>query len=731
MMLHRNPTIFFTPPCLLGAGVELATMAAAGGQYSATWMLPYTLAATLLLALAVAIMVVVQAFRHHYNVTPFLPAIVLAVASLTVHAALGRPGVMAQEHWDSTLAMTLPALLLYLALPLAAISLLLAIRGARAGSPLSMHAYGHGMLYRIDHSAMARLNPDARVNAPQGVGNAAPHQAKTQVANTPAEPERPYRAKPAISRFAQLHGNQELKDSLLEAGGEWRDKGKNGILLFGPPGTGKTVFGAALAGELGIPFIYVTFGDMASKWINETTERLVAIFNAAIEQQPCMLFIDEIDAVLKDRRKLSAGGSEEYERIVATFLGRATALQGSQVLLVAATNYIDRLDEAAIREGRFDFKINVPVPDAPARRHLIEARMRANRCTTDEDTLSRLTRRWAGFNAPRIISAANIACELGRNEAAAPLPLQSSPAPESTDAPSKKRRWGKPVVTGSAQPVLAAPAAPVLPLEFNHFYRALRKIQGRKGGAPEGALSLAEMFLDPEPAARLSEISSQLSRVDDIERLGGSIPKGILFYGPPGTGKTATAMALARACGWSFIERNGRDLMREGEIEKLRAEASDLRPAIVFLDEADDILADRSYSGVKSATNELLTLMDGAGGLLQDVVWIAATNHPEGIDSAALRGGRFEQKVPFAPPGDDTLLRMILAWAQAHASDVAEEPANWAAKCFEHMRGQTPANVQSILRLANNMAVAKHIGAGLPRAVTTEHVAAAATEIGQ
>jgi transitional endoplasmic reticulum ATPase len=697
MILHRNPTIFFTPFCLLGAAIEYSAMS--GDHYEPTWMLPYTLAATCMLAIAVAAMLVVQVVRHEFNVTPFLPALVLVAASVVMMMALAKPGVLAAEHWDSPLVATLYRAILFGFLPLALLSLLAATRAAVYRLPLSRHSFGTGRMYRVEPAAAVMFGVQVKEKAVAPVGQ--------QPASVQAPQPQPYPALPAKITFADLYGNQDLKDSLIEAGREWREKGKNGVLLFGEPGTGKTAFGEALAGEMGIPFIYVTFGDMASKWVNETTERLVAIFNAANAQQPCMLFIDEIDAVLKDRRSLSAGSSEEYERIVATFLGRATALQGSRVLLVAATNYIDRLDDAAIREGRFDFKVQVPLPDGPARRHLVEARMAANACTTDDETLDRLTRRWGGFNVPRIIACTNTACELGRADAGHPALRPGQFNRSASDA-----------------------APPAVVLDYPHFYRALRKIQGRKGGAPEGAKSLDDLFLDDEPAARLREISSQLSRVDDIERMGGSIPKGILFYGPPGTGKTATAMALARACGWSFIERNGRDLMREGEIDKLRGEASDLRPAIVFLDEADDILADRTYSNFKSVTNELLTLMDGAGGMLQDVVWIAATNHPEGIDSAALRGGRFEQKVAFGPPGDQTLLRMVMAWASEHAADLAEDPASWAAKSFEHVRGQTPANVQSILRLANNLAVTKHLANGASRAVTVGHVAAAAGEVG-
>src|SRR6185312_5036420 len=140
------------------------------------------------------------------------------------------------------------------------------------------------------------------------------------------------------------------------------------------------------------------------------TENLVALFDAAVSQAPCALFVDEVEAVLEDRSQ-RASQTEESGRLIATFLARATALQGSQVLLMVATNYIDRLDPAAVREGRLDFKIEVPLPDDAARRGLIEARLAKAACSTDSATLARLSRRWAGFNVPRIIAVIDTACE--------------------------------------------------------------------------------------------------------------------------------------------------------------------------------------------------------------------------------------------------------------------------------------------------------------------------------
>jgi transitional endoplasmic reticulum ATPase len=681
-MIHRNATVYFTAPCLVTALIEWSALGAT--NYAPTWLLGNILVpSAVLLAVAVAITLVSQVEQtrasNRLNVTSFLPGVTLVFAAVVIMSAIHQPITAKAEGW--THAWTMPVLwigtLVILCLGVASVFLAL----VNHGRPVSLHAFGEGRMYRaspeaINHAlngARAQAKAEPKSNQPGGEN----HQESTSASKYPA-------VKPSLT-FADLYGNNDLKNQLAEAAQSWRTKGKNGVLLFGPAGTGKTAFGEALAGELGLGYIYVTFGDVASKWINQTTEQLVALFKAAAEQQPCVLFIDELDAVIKDREQ-STGSYDEYERIVAVFLDWMVRLRGSKVLVVAATNHINKIDSAAIREGRFDFKIEVPVPDADARRYLIETRVSANGCTVSTDTLVRLVRRWGGFNVPRIIDGSNMACELAKDE-------------------------GK------------------TSLDYAHFYAALRKIQGRKAGVPEGALRLSDLYMNKEPTRRLQELASQLTRIDDIERLGGSVPTGLLFVGPPGTGKTATAMALARECGWTFIERNGRELMQPGEIDKLRNAASDLRPAIVFIDEADDILADRQYSGAKHYTNELLTLMNGAGGTLQDVLWVAATNHPEGIDSAAVRGGRFEQKIPFGLLDDENTLRMIGAWTNKHADVISEAPDSWALKARERLRGQTPSNIKAALELANNMAVSKHVTWNVAREVSMDHLNDAIAEL--
>jgi MoxR-like ATPase len=145
---------------------------------------------------------------------------------------------------------------------------------------------------------------------------------------------------------------------------------RNGILLFGPPGNGKTTFAEALAASFKKPLITLTIGDATSMWIGQTTERIRAAFELAHKISPCVLFIDEIDAFLVNRAKVAQAESKTA-KITAQLLTEIVNLRKTGSLIIGATNNFDTLDPAAVRDGRFDFKREVPAPDAPARLALL------------------------------------------------------------------------------------------------------------------------------------------------------------------------------------------------------------------------------------------------------------------------------------------------------------------------------------------------------------------------
>lgn len=474
-------------------------------------------------------------------------------------------------------------------------------------------------------------------------------------------------------KFKDIHGMAAVKARLKEAAQDVvapREKGKekrNGILLFGEPGTGKTFFAEALAGELGVPLLQLSYSDVASQWVGKKTERIKAAFDQARQQQPCVLFIDEVDSFLEARDGGRDDGIKEDRDVVNALLTLMVDLRCCRVLLVAATNHLDRLDAAGIREGRFDFKVEVPLPDTEARVGLLRMGLAKNLPETkvEDAVIESVARRWNGFNSKRILAVTQ------------ELPYQIELA-------------GK----GGGNP------------GFEDFMAALRLLQGRKGEVPEDAKSLDELVLTESTREMIDLIAGRMADPEHTEAHGGTLPTGVLFYGPPGTGKTATCKALAKSIDWAFLPATGADLARDPKaLDKLYAKAKELRPAIIFIDEADELLKNREFSGNTEATNKLLTIMDGVRDRVRDIVWISATNNPDLIDPALLRGGRFTEKVLFELPGTQRLLGHLRGWLDQRKVQLE---AGLTPEDFAELIGdQSIANAEAVVQAALNRAVSR------------------------
>lgn len=243
-------------------------------------------------------------------------------------------------------------------------------------------------------------------------------------------------------------------------------------------------------------------------------------------------------------------------------------------------------------------------------------------------------------------------------------------------------------------------------ISYEDLQVALRTLQGRAGKFPENTPTLDQLVLASEARTRLESLAHRMARIVDIEAMGGSVPRGVLFFGPPGTGKTLCARSLAKTAQWAFLPVSGLDLLSNPErIDEILDEASELRPCVVFIDEADDVLADRRMSQSSVVTNKLLSAIDGSTGRIPDVLFIAATNHPEAMDAAALRGGRFTEKVAFNLPDQVTVLDYLTQWQQRSKARMATDVS--LAKTAQQLAGQPLANVQEIMQMAVNQAIGR------------------------
>lgn len=511
-----------------------------------------------------------------------------------------------------------------------------------------------------------RKGPLARDAARLRVAVAMQGDASSGITDPVARISRPTRT------FLDIHGHVQLKERLLRAGrtviasrgSRGSHAPRNGILLHGEAGNGKTVFAEALAGELRLPLLTLSYSDVASRWVGEKTSRVRAAFQEATRHQPCVLFLDEVDSFLESRDSGDATVKEDRD-LVNALLTLIVDIRSSNVLLIAATNHLERLDPAAIREGRFDFKIEIPPPDLEARIGLLQDALSLHlpQVPVDRDVIESVARRWNGYSTKRILAIVEELPTVMRNR------QSRNPA-------------------------------------FPDFIEALRSVQGHAVSRLETVRPMGELVLSDRTRRGLQGILTRMGDPEHTERHGGTLPSGILFFGPPGTGKTATAKALAKELGWTFLTATGAELSRDlGALRHLEAKAKELRPTVIFVDEADELLRHRDFSAATNASNKLLTLMDGAGDRVRDVIWIAATNHLEQIDPAFLRGGRFSEKIAFELPSRTVLEMHLAGWLRSR--NVLLEPSLEVAGLVDLLGETSIADGEAVAQAALNVAIGR------------------------
>ena len=206
--------------------------------------------------------------------------------------------------------------------------------------------------------------------------------------------------------FKDVAGVDEEKEELqeivefLKSPKKFTDMGARipkGVLLVGQPGTGKTLLAKAVAGEAGVPFFFISGSDFVEMFVGVGASRVRDLFEQAKKNAPCIIFIDEIDAVGRQRGAGLGGGHDEREQTLNQLLVEMDGFSTNEgVIVLAATNRPDVLDKALLRAGRFDRQIVVSNPDVKARQQILEVHARKKRLADDVD-LSIIARNTAGF----------------------------------------------------------------------------------------------------------------------------------------------------------------------------------------------------------------------------------------------------------------------------------------------------------------------------------------------
>ena len=407
-----------------------------------------------------------------------------------------------------------------------------------------------------------------------------------------------------------------------------------GVLLHGPPGTGKTLIARAVANEVNASFRVINGPEIVSKYKGDSEERLRSMFEEAEENQPAIVFIDELDAIGGERDE----ESDMENRLVAQLLTLLDGLESrGQIIVIGATNRVDAIDPALRRGGRFDREIEIGAPDETGRREILDVHTREMTLAEDVD-LDRLAARTHGFVGADVKTltqeAAMAALRDRENRTTLSVTRDDFATATAAVDPSAMREY-----------VTETPT-----VDFDDV-----------GGLEDAKATLREAVEWPVQYAPLFEAA-------DTEPA-----SGVLLYGPPGTGKTLLARALAGETAVNFIRVAGPELLDRyvGESEKAVREVFDrarqAAPAIIFLDEIDALAGTRD-SGDSEVTervvSQLLTEMDNAASNPRLAV-LAATNREGVLDDALLRPGRLETHVEVPTP-DEAGRRAILA---VHTAD--------------------------------------------------------------
>jgi transitional endoplasmic reticulum ATPase len=426
-------------------------------------------------------------------------------------------------------------------------------------------------------------------------------------------------------------------------------KPPRGVLLFGPPGSGKTLIARAIANETGAFFFLLNGPEIMSKMAGEAEANLRKAFEEAEKNSPAIIFIDEIDSIAPKRDKTNG---EVERRVVSQLLTLMDGVKGrGHVVVLAATNRPNSIDPALRRFGRFDRELDIGVPDEVGRMEILRIHTKNMKLSEDVDLseVAKATHGYVGADMAALCTEAALQCIREKMDM---IDIEDETIDaevlDSMCVTNEHFRFAQ----GQTNPSSLRETVVEIPdVTWDDI-----------GGLEDVKKNLQEMILYP------------IEHPDKFHKFGMSPSKGVLFYGPPGCGKTLLAKAVAHECSSNFISVKGPELLTmwfgesEANVREIFDKARGAAPCVLFFDELDSVGIARgggSSGGDGGGAgdrvlNQLLTEMDGVGAK-KNLFFIGATNRPGILDEALIRPGRLDQLIYIPLPDKGSRVNVLKA----------------------------------------------------------------------